>query len=84
MIAGRHAPEFQVILLFKDLTAFEGQRKRNQTDAAFQKFAAKLASISREPVSIELFEVLVVMPGTDTSAPQRPAAARAGAKRKAK
>ena len=81
LVAGRHGPEFQVILLFDDLAAFEAMRKRNQADAAFQKFASKLASISREPVAIELFEVLVVMPGVESASPKRASAARA--KRKA-
>ena len=81
IVAGKHAAEFQVILLFKDLAALDAMRKRNQADKSFQTFATRLASISREPAAIEIFEILVAMPGTDTSAP-RPAAARA--KRKAK
>ena len=56
----------------------EATRKRNQTDATFQKFAAKLASLVRKPVAIELFEIVVPMPGMATP----PVAARA--KRKAK
>jgi len=78
LIAGRHAPEFQVIILFKDLAAFEAQRKRNQADPTFQKFATKLAATLREPIGIDLFEVLAVMPGLESS----PAAGRA--RRKAK
>jgi len=78
LIAGRHAPEFQVIILFNDLAAFEAQRKRNQSDPTFQKFGAKLATMLREPIGIDLFEVLAVMPGLESS----PAAGRA--RRKAK
>jgi hypothetical protein len=74
LVAGRHGPEFQIILLFDDLAAFEATRKRNQADATFQKFAAKLASLSREPVVVELFEVLVVMPGVASASPKRAAA----------
>lgn len=62
LIAGRHTPEFTVTLLFSDVSAFEAARKRNQSDAAFQKFATKLASMSRKPASIELLEVLMPMP----------------------
>ena len=71
-----------MILLFDDLAAFDDLRKRNQADATFQKFATKLASISREPVAVELFEVLVVMPGFSLPSPRR-AGAGARAKRKA-
>jgi len=78
LAVGRHAPEFQIIILFDDIAAFEAQRKRNQADPTFQKFAAKLATMLREPVGIDLFEVLVIMPGTGPS----PAAARG--RRKAK
>ena len=66
LVAGRHTPEFTVTLLFSDLAAFEAMRKRNQSDAAFQKFAAKLASLVRKPVAIELFEIVVQMPGMST------------------
>ena len=68
LVAGRHAPEFTVTLLFSDLSAFEAMRKRNQSDVAFQKFAAKLASLVRKPVAIELFEIVVPMPGMGTPA----------------
>jgi hypothetical protein len=78
LIAGRHTPEFQVIALYPDLAAFEAQRKRNQADPAFQKFGAKLATLLRDPVGIDLFEVLVVMPGLQSSP------AGGGARRKAK
>ena len=81
LVAGKHGPEFQVILLFDDLAAFDALRKRNQADAAFQKFATKLASVSREPVAVELFEVLVVMPGLESPSPRR---ARTGARAKRK
>lgn len=65
LVVGRHAPEFLITLLFDDLTAFEAQRKRNQADKSFQAFATKLAATLREPVGIDLFEVLVAMPGTE-------------------
>jgi hypothetical protein len=67
LVVGRHAPEFQINILFSDLAAFEAQRKRNQADATFQKFAAKLATMLRKPVGIDLFEMLVTMPGTEPS-----------------
>ena len=67
LIAGRHAPEFIINILYSDLAAFEAQRKRNQGDVTFQKFAAKLATTLREPVGIDLFEVLSAMPGTEPS-----------------
>ena len=62
LIAGRHTPEFTVTLLFSDLNTFEATRKRNQSDATFQKFATQLATMSRKPPSIELLEVLMPMP----------------------
>jgi hypothetical protein len=73
LVVGRHAPEFQVTLLFDDLAAFEAQRKRNQADASFQTFVTKLAATLRKPVGQDLFEVHVAMPGTATA----PKAARA-------
>ncbi len=74
LVAGRHAPEFQITILFDDLAAFEAQRKRNQADKSFQAFATKLAATLREPVLTELFEVLVAMPGTEPAS--KPARAR--------
>jgi hypothetical protein len=71
LVAGQHGPEFQVILLFDDLAAFEAARRRNQADTTFQKFTAKLASVLREPAAVELFEVLVVMPGVESATPKR-------------
>jgi hypothetical protein len=65
LVVGRHAPEFQVTLLFPDIAAFEAQRKRNQADATFQTFVTRLAATLREPVGVDLFEVLVAMPGTE-------------------
>jgi hypothetical protein len=67
LVVGRHAPEFQITLLFDDLAGFEAQRKRNQADAGFQTFVTKLAATLRKPVGVDLFEVLVAMPGTDSS-----------------
>jgi len=65
LVVGGHAPEFQITILFDDLAAFEAQRKRNQADKSFQTFATKLAATLRKPARIDLFEVLVAMPGTD-------------------
>ncbi len=76
LVAGKHAPEFQITILFDDLAAFEAQRKRNQADAAFQTFGTKLAATLRKPIVIDLFEILVAMPGTEPAAK----AARAGKK----
>jgi hypothetical protein len=68
LIAGKQAPEFQVIVLYPDLAAFEAQRKRNAADKSFVAFATKLAATLRAPVITELFEVLVAMPGTGPAA----------------
>jgi hypothetical protein len=65
LVVGRHAPEFQITILFDDLAAFEAQRKRNQADAGFRTFGTKLAATLRKPVGVDLFEVLVAMPGTE-------------------
>jgi hypothetical protein len=73
LVVGRHAPEFQVTLLFDDLAAFEAQRKRNQADASFRTFGTKLAATLRKPVGVDLFEIHVAMPGTGSA----PKAARA-------
>jgi hypothetical protein len=73
LVVGRHAPEFQITILFDDLAAFEAQRKRNQADAAFRTFGTKLAATLRKPVGIDLFEVLVAMPGTGPAAKAAPA-----------
>ena len=64
LVAGKHAPEFQVTILFDDLAAFEAQRKRNQADASFRTFGEKLAATLRKPVTIDIFEIHVAMPGT--------------------
>ena len=84
VIAGKHAPEFTVTLLFNDLTAFDAARKRNGADAAFQKFTAKLASLVREPVAIELLEVVVPMPGVPGTPGRAKVSLPARPKRKAK
>jgi hypothetical protein len=68
LVVGRHAPEFQITILFDDLAAFEAQRKRNQADASFRTFGTKLAATLRKPVGVDLFEVLVAMPGTEPAA----------------
>jgi hypothetical protein len=62
MVAGSHAPQFTVNILFDDLAAFEASRKRDQADGDFQKFVAKLTSLSRKPNDFHLLEVLVPMP----------------------
>ena len=62
LVAGGHAPQFTVSLLFDDLAAFEASRKRDQADADFQKFIGKLASSIRKPSAFDLMEVLVQMP----------------------
>ncbi|HYM16035.1 MAG TPA: hypothetical protein VEZ14_10790 [Dehalococcoidia bacterium] len=63
LVAGAHAPQFTVSVLFNDLAAFEASRKRDQADADFQKFVAKLASLVRKPMGFDLMEVLAPMPG---------------------
>jgi len=63
LVAGGHAPQFTVSSLFDDLAAFEASRKRDQADADFQKFVARLVPSLRKPSSFDLMEVLVSMPG---------------------
>jgi hypothetical protein len=63
MVAGSHAPQFTVSILFDDLAAFEASRKRDQADGDFQKFVGKLASSIRKPNGFDLMEVLLPMPG---------------------
>jgi quinol monooxygenase YgiN len=62
LIAGSDTPQFTVSTLFEDLAAFEAFRKRDQSDADFQKFVAKIASLIRKPAVFDLMEVLVPMP----------------------
>jgi quinol monooxygenase YgiN len=62
LVAGSHAPQFTVSTLFDDLAAFEALRKRDQSDADFQKFVAKIGSLIRKPAAFDLMEVLVPMP----------------------
>ena len=62
MVAGSHAPQFTVSILFNDLAAFEAYRKRDQADADFQKFVGKLSSLIRKPSGFDLLEVLAPMP----------------------
>lgn len=62
MVAGSHAPQFTVNVLFNDLAAFEASRKRDQADGDFQKFVAKLTSLIRKPNDFDLLEVLLPMP----------------------
>jgi hypothetical protein len=62
LVAGGHAPQFTVSLLFDDLAAFEASRKRDQADADFQKFVGKLSGSIRKPSAFDLMEVLVQMP----------------------
>ena len=59
LVAGSHTPQFTVASRFDDLAAFEASRKRDQSDADFQKFVAKLTSLLREPTAFDLLEVLV-------------------------
>jgi len=62
LVAGGHAPQFTVSILFNDLAAFEASRKRDQADGDFQKFIAKLSSLIRKPSDFDLMEVLAPMP----------------------
>ena len=62
LVAGGHAPQFTVSILFNDLAAFEASRKRDQADGDFQKFVAKLSSLIRKPSAFDLMEVLAPMP----------------------
>lgn len=62
MVAGSHAPQFTVSILFADLAAFEESRKSDQADGDFQKFVGKLSSAIRKPSQIDLMEVLAQMP----------------------
>ena len=62
MVAGSHAPQFTVSILFNDLAAFEAYRKRDQADGDFQKFVGKLSSLIRKPSGFDLLEVLAPMP----------------------
>ena len=62
VVAGSKTPQFLVSTLFENLAAFETLRKQDQTDADFQKFAAKIGSLIREPAAFDLMEVLVQMP----------------------
>ena len=62
LAVGTDGPQLIVTALFNDLAAFEARRKRNQADADFQKFIAKLASLARKPGSVDLVEILLPMP----------------------
>ena len=62
LVAGAHAPQYTVSMLFDDLAAFEASRKRDQSDADFQKFVAKLSSLIRKPTGFDLMETLLPMP----------------------
>ncbi len=62
LVAGSDAPQFTVNARFDDLAAFEASRKRDQADADFQKFVAKLTSLLRKPSAFDLMELLVSMP----------------------
>jgi hypothetical protein len=62
LVAGSNTPQFIVSTLFEDLAAFEALRKRDQADADFQKFVAKIGSLIRKPAGFDLMEVLVPMP----------------------
>ena len=62
LVAGGHAPQFTVSVLFENLAAFEAFRKRDQSDADFQKFIGKLASLIRKPSGFDIMEVLLPMP----------------------
>lgn len=62
LVAGSDTPQFTVSTLFEDLAAFEALRKRDQSDADFQKFVAKIGSLIRKPAEFDLLEVLVQMP----------------------
>lgn len=62
LVAGSDTPQFTVSTMFDDLAAFEAFRKRDQADAEFQKFVAKIASLIRKPTDFDLLELLVPMP----------------------
>lgn len=62
LVAGSDAPHFTVSVRFDDLAAFEAARKRDQSDADFQKFVAKLSSLIRKPTAFDILEVLLPMP----------------------
>ncbi len=62
LVAGSNTPQFIVSTLFADLAAFEALRKKDQADADFQKFVAKIGSLIRKPAAFDLMEVLVQMP----------------------
>jgi hypothetical protein len=62
VVAGSNTPQFLVSTLFEDLAAFESLRKKDQADADFQKFLAKIGSLIRQPAAFDLMEVLVPMP----------------------
>ena len=61
LVAGNDAPQFTVAVRFDDLAAFEASRKRDQSDADFQKFVARLTSLLRRSNAFDLAEVLVPM-----------------------
>ncbi len=47
---------------FRDLAQFEHQRRQDVADREWQAAVAKIASLSRAPARIELYEVLVPLP----------------------
>lgn len=57
--AGPAAGTFATITAFESLVEFEKQRARNQTDTAFQQYAARLGGLTSGPPVIELFEILI-------------------------
>ncbi len=61
LAVGGDGPRFVIALMFNDLAAFEDLRRRNQADASFQAFFAKITSLERKPAEVELFEVVVPM-----------------------
>jgi len=62
LVAGSDTPQFTIGVRFDDLAAFEAQRKRDQADADFQQFVAKLTPLLRKPGAFDLLEVLAPMP----------------------
>lgn len=59
-------PVFVTAVLHDNLAAFEEFRSRNLADASTQAFVTKVATLSRQPLNVELFDVLVA-PGGDNA-----------------
>ena len=52
-------PALVITSLFNDLAEIEGRMRQNADDKDFQAYAAKMSSLSRQPIKAELAEVLV-------------------------